>query len=124
MIKWTQENIYKIYNIYDKYSDVLNQRYGYRAPDNKYNFLLDCQNEAANQMRFSIDDYIDELSNRLKDSDEFQRIKAECERPHMEYYEEKIPLRAINGDAIHYRIVDKYVEIAKQRVQKILDDTL
>lgn len=120
MIKWTQENIYKIYNIYDKYSDVLNQRYGYRAPDNKYNFLLDCQNEAANQMRFSIDDYIDELSNRLKDSDEFQRIKAECERPHI-YEEVEYTSR---GPIIRYKPADKYVELAKQRVQKILDDTL
>lgn len=121
MIKWTQENIYKIYSLYDKYSDVLNQRYGYRAPDNKYSFLLDCQNEAEAQRRRSVDCYIDELSCRLDDSEEFKRIKEECERPHL--YEETE--RTSTGQSIYrYKTADKYVEIAKQRVQQILEDTL
>lgn len=119
MIQWTSKNIYKIYNLYDKYSDVLNQRYGYRAPDNKYSFLLDCQNEAAQQKRFSIDDYIDELSARLEDTEEFRRIKAECEKPHTYEEAEIMP----NGRPIYrYKIADKYVEMAKARVFNILND--
>lgn len=121
MIKWAQKNIYKIYNLYDKYSDVLNQRYGYRAPDNKYSFLLDCQNEAEVQGRCSVDCYIAELTARLNDSEELKRIKAECERPHV--YEET-EYTSCGSPIIRYKTADKYVEIAKQRVQQILGDTL
>ena len=113
MIEWTQKNIYKIYDLYDKYSDVLNQRYGYRAPDNKYSFLLDCQKEVENQRRPSIDGYIDELSARLGDADELRRIKEECTKPHLEFYKE---------ECNYYKPVDKYVEMAKARVLDILGD--
>lgn len=122
MIDWTQKNIEKIYNLYDKYSDVLAQRYGYRTPEAKYSFLLDCQKEAAEQYRLSIDGYIDELTVRFEDSEEFKRIKAECEKPHLEYYMEAEPLRTIKGCVYHYKPVDKYVELAKVRVAKILGD--
>lgn len=121
MIEWTLKNVKRIYELYDKYSDVLNQRYGYRIRDAKYAFLSDCQTEAEGQKRLSIDDYINELSARLGDAEELRRIKAECEKPHLEYYEEKTPL-STGGNAVYYRPVDIYVEKAKARVLDILND--
>lgn len=120
MIEWTQKNIFKIYALYDKYSDVLNQRYGYRAPDNKYNFLLDCQKEVENQRRLSIDDYVDELSARLDDENERERIKKELEKPQI--VEETIEYTSRGQPIYRYNVKDKYVELAKARVRDILDD--